>query len=89
MIERTIAMAAMAHSAPDRSAPGPRGHWLNGSVREAQRDSLNFYKQVFDQYGDVVRLRLIGSLHWHLLAHPPDVEYVLRSNHRNFPQRRV
>jgi cytochrome P450 len=47
------------------------------------RDPLGFVSRCAREHGDIVRFR-IGPLEFLLLFHPTDIEYVLRSNHRNF-----
>src|SRR5687768_12883558 len=65
-------------------APGPRGNIAFGSLREVQRDPLKLYTHARHSYGDVVRFRSIFPYYWHLIAHPDDVDYVLRENHQNY-----
>jgi cytochrome P450 len=48
-----------------------------------QRDPLAFLLQCAREDGDIVRIRF-GPLDYWLLFHPTDIEYVLRTNHRNF-----
>ncbi len=37
--------------------PGPRGHWLLGSLREFQRDKLGFLRDCAQTYGDIFQFR--------------------------------
>lgn len=64
-------------------APGPRGHWLLGNLREFRSDVLGLLDESARTFGDVVRFRL-GPQVIHLLNHPEYVEYVLQKNARNF-----
>ena len=66
-----------------RIAPGPRGHWLLGNIREFRRDVLGLMMESTRRFGDVVRFRL-GPQVIHLLDHPDYVEHVLQKNQRNF-----
>ncbi len=67
-----------------KTAPGPRG-WLQiRNMRAAQRDPVGFYTRAHERYGDVVHFRALGRFHWYLITHPDDVEYVLRTNGRNY-----
>ncbi|MEO5959235.1 MAG: cytochrome P450 [Opitutaceae bacterium] len=77
----------MTHgSKPKRIAPGPRGHWLLGNLREFRRDVLGLIVDSAREFGDVVRFRL-GTRVVHLLNHPDHAEYVLVRNARNFDKR--
>jgi cytochrome P450 len=66
-----------------KTAPGPRGHLLLGSVRDIQRDPLRFGLAMTQQYGDIVRIRL---LLWtaYLINHPDGVKHVLQENQQNY-----
>ena len=64
-------------------APGPRGSWLLGNLREFRHDVLGLMSESARLFGDVVRFRL-GPHVIHLLNHPDHVEYVLQKNSRNF-----
>lgn len=57
-------------------APGPRGDWLIGSMRDFRRDSLGTIARSFETYGEIVRFQ-IGrrTLHW--LSHPELAQEVL------------
>src|SRR5574341_1715250 len=72
-------------SAHLRLAPGPRGHLLLGSVPDMQRskDFLQFYCDVWQTYGDVVRIR-VGPLTQHLITLPEHVKHVLATNKENY-----
>lgn len=56
--------------------PGPRGHWLLGSLRERRRDALGFYEQLRRDHGDIVGFRL-GTVPVVMLCHPRHVKHVL------------
>ena len=64
-------------------APGPRGHWLLGSLPEFQRDVLGLLLSSAQKYGEVVRFRL-GPQVIHLLNHPEYIVQVLQKEARNF-----
>jgi len=66
-----------------KAAPGPRGHLLLGSARDLQRDPLRFGLAMTQQYGDIVRIRL---LLWpaYLVNHPDGVKHVLQQNQQNY-----
>lgn len=67
----------------DSIAPGPRGHWLLGSLQEFRHDVLGLMMESVRAHGDVVRFRL-GPQVIHLLNHPDHVQHVLQRNHQNF-----
>ena len=69
--------------APLRFPPGPKGHFLLGSLAPGSRDGLGFYAHCARDYGDVVRLRYL-HVPICLLMHPRDIEYVLVTNPANF-----
>jgi cytochrome P450 len=66
-----------------KAAPGPRGHLLLGSARDIQRDPLRFGLALTQQFGDIVRIRL---LLWpaYLVNHPDGVKHVLQENQQNY-----
>ncbi len=73
-------------SAPARIAPGPRGHWLLGHLREFRRDVLGLLMESVREHGDVIRFRL-GPHVVHLVNHPDHVEHVLRKHAGNYDKR--
>ena len=68
---------------PLKLPPGPKGHFLFGSLESVSRDWLGFYNQCARDYGDVVRLRYL-HISICLLMHPRDIEYVLVTDPGNF-----
>lgn len=75
--------SASPANAPLTLPPGPKGHFLLGSLSAVSRDWLGFYAQCAKQYGDVVYLRFV-HVPICLLIHPRDIEYVLVTNPGNF-----
>jgi cytochrome P450 len=71
-----------------RAPPGPKGYFLGDNLREYARDPLGFLSGCAREYGDVVRLGLMGQT-FYLLSHPALIEYVLVENNRNFTKTRV
>ncbi len=72
---------------PNRRVPPTMPRNPLGSVMsELRRDPLRLYLDAHHQYGDVVRLRLFGPVSLYLIAHPMDVEHVLRSHYTNYPK---
>lgn len=60
-----------------REAPGPKGHWFWGSLRERRNESLDFLLRMHREYGDVVQWRM-GPVNRVLsLANPEHVKHVL------------
>jgi enediyne biosynthesis protein E7 len=64
-------------------APGPRGHFLLGSLREFRRDILGLVTQSAATYGDIVRCRL-GPQIIHLINHPEHIEQILQKRAANY-----
>jgi cytochrome P450 len=63
--------------------PGPRGHWLSGSLPDFRRDRLDFLSRCARDYGDIVSLRL-GPRRVFLVNLPDAIEAVLVTQSRNF-----
>jgi cytochrome P450 len=63
--------------------PAAKGLPFLGNALSLLRDPLGFATHCTRTDGDVVRIRF-GPVVYYLLSHPNDIEYVLRSNHRNF-----
>ena len=72
-----------APSQPQSAMPGPRGHFLFGSLLEIQRDPLSFILAIHRRYGDTVKVRL-GPKTVYAVSHPQDVQHVLQENARNY-----
>lgn len=69
---------------PDaRTAPGPRGTMLLGSLQAFQDDSLGFMARSVRAHGDIVRFRL-GPVVVHLVNRPEYVEHVLAHAARRY-----
>jgi cytochrome P450 len=70
--------------------PGPKGHWLLGTLPEWRRDILGLYTRCARDYGDIISLRM-GSRRVALVSHPAGIEEVLTTRNRhyvkNFAQR--
>ena len=63
--------------------PGPKGHFLVGSLPEIQRDELDFLMRQVHDHGDIVHLRVVNHPVY-ILSHPRDIETVLVSKSSNF-----
>ena len=66
-------------------APGPKGSFLLGSLRDLQRDPLAFFEHVQREYGGIARLRL-GPRRAYLVSDPEYVREVLVSQARIVPK---
>src|SRR6185436_16063605 len=66
-----------------KSPPGPRGHWLVGSLREVKANRLAFFRRCFDEFGDAASFRM-ANRRAILLSHPDDIERVLVTENRRF-----
>ena len=63
--------------------PGPKGHFLLGSMLEVSRDWLTTYARFAKEYGDVVFFRM-AHVPICLLIHPREIEQVLVTDYANF-----
>jgi cytochrome P450 len=63
--------------------PGPRGHWLLGSLPRLRSDMLGFFEQCFREHGDAAYFR-VANRRSMLLSHPEDIEQVLVTENRRF-----
>ena len=63
--------------------PGPRGHWLLGSLPQLRTDMLGFFERCFQEHGDAAYFR-VASRRSMLLSHPDDIERVLVTENRRF-----
>ena len=71
-------VGAPVHSSSEvQRAPGPRGRFLVGSMRDFRGDHLiGTMEQARDKYGDIVRFR-VGPRTVHLISHPDFARQVL------------
>ncbi len=65
------------------TAPGPRGHFLLGSLPAVRRDPIRMFLEGFERYGDVVRFRF-GPVVAHLVSSPAGVNHVLAESNRTY-----
>jgi cytochrome P450 len=63
--------------------PGPRGHWLLGSMRDFLSDNLGFIQRVAREYGDVTQYRM-AHMTWYQVNHPDGIARILQENNRNY-----
>src|ERR687885_2766876 len=76
--------APMGTSGEIHRAPGPRGRFLVGSLRDFRGDRLlETMEQARAKYGDVVRFR-IGPRTVHLISHPDLTQEVLVKEKETF-----
>ncbi len=80
---RRIVSAAEAQADDRPEVPGPKGHILVGELPAISRDPLALFMRSFNEYGDVVRLRMPGG-EWYLISHPDHVKHVLVDQARNY-----
>jgi len=66
-----------------RLPPGPRGHWLLGSLSEFRGDLLGLYTRCARDYGDCSSFRL-GPRLLCLAVHPDHVEQILTNAGKTF-----
>ncbi|HEY0068404.1 MAG TPA: cytochrome P450 [Chloroflexia bacterium] len=63
--------------------PGPRGNFVLGNVLQVKKDPLDFLAWCGQQYGDIIRLRLVNRSGY-LINNPHYIEQVLVTNAENF-----
>ena len=63
--------------------PGPRGHFLLGSIPEIMKDRVQFLVDLQRDHGDIVQIRL-GPFNAILLFHPDGIQHILQDNHINY-----
>src|SRR5437879_12983996 len=62
-----------------KKAPGPKGHFLLGSLRAFNSDLLGLLKETHASYGDIVRIKL-AHIEGYVLSHPALAEQALIKN---------
>jgi cytochrome P450 len=78
-----MSQAAAPEAPAGRQPPGPRGHFLLGSLPEFAGDILGFLTACVREHGDLVRFRLAGSEVF-FLHRPQEIETVLLTQRTNF-----
>jgi cytochrome P450 len=68
---------------PTATIPGPRGHFLLGSIPAIQRDRVQFLVDLQRDFGDVARIRL-GPYEAVVIFHPDAIQRVLQDNQNNY-----
>lgn len=63
--------------------PGPKGHFLLGSLPDIQRDRVQFLVDLQRQYGDVVRIWL-GPVEAMAVFHPDAIKRIMQDNQSNY-----
>ena len=58
--------------------PGPKGHFLFGSIKDYKEDVLNFFLKISEEYGDLVSFNL-GTKKIYLTKNPYLAERVLKT----------
>ncbi len=66
-----------------RTPPGPRSLGPFGHAIDIQRDAMHFSQNIWQQYGDVVRLRIFRTPAT-ALFHPEYAQHVLRDNYKSY-----
>src|SRR5215213_7469338 len=66
-----------------KTPPGPRGHWLLGSMPNFLEDSLGYLRRIAQDYGDVARYR-VAHMTWYQVNHPDGIARILQENNRNY-----
>lgn len=68
---------------PATTIPGPKGHFLLGSLPAIRRDRVQFLVDLQRDYGDVARIRL-GPYEAVVIFHPDAIQRVLQDNQSNY-----
>jgi cytochrome P450 len=63
--------------------PGPKGHFLLGSLPDIRNDRVQFLIDLQRDYGDVVRIRF-GPASGIAIFHPDAIQRVMRDNQSNY-----
>lgn len=66
-----------------RSAPGPKGRLILGSLKDVQRDPLGFFLESAKRYGGLVRFRMAYKPLF-LVSRPEYIRHVLQDNLKNY-----
>jgi cytochrome P450 len=64
--------------------PGPRGHFLLGSLPDMNRDLLGLYSNAVQTYGEVSALPFPGGVRLYVIGSPAGFKQVLQNNNRNY-----
>jgi cytochrome P450 len=68
---------------PIATIPGPRGHFLLGSIPDIQRDRVQFLVDLRRDYGDVVQISF-GPAEAIVIFHPDAIQRILLDNQNNY-----
>lgn len=71
------------HKIKPQLLPGPKGHFLFGSLKERKKDTLQFFTNCFNQYGDRFRIKL-GPYKVNVFANAEDIKFILQENPQVF-----
>lgn len=66
-----------------RAAPGPRGHFIFGSMRQVRDDRIRFVSSLAKEYGGIARFRL-GPKTMYLISDSQLANHVLSTNNKNY-----
>ncbi len=66
-----------------RATPGPRGHFIFGSMRQVRGDRIRFVSSLAKEYGGIARFRL-GPKTMYLISDSQMANHVLCTNHKNY-----
>lgn len=66
-----------------RRPPGPKGHFIVGSLPERRNEPLKLYLEGALKHGDIVYYKM-GPVDVYLLNNPEHIKHVLQDNQRNY-----
>lgn len=74
---------AKQSAAPAKTPPGPPGY-LFFTEQEAMRNQLPLYTNVFERYGDFIKLDGLPGISWYLIARPSAIEHILVTHQNRY-----
>lgn len=66
--------------------PGPRGHFLSGSLPAIRKDRVQFLVDLQRDYGDIAHIRL-GPFDAVVVFHPEAIKHILQDNWQNYSKK--
>lgn len=64
--------------------PGPKGHWLYGTTREFNDDTLQTITRFHQEYGPALRFRFFLKFYGYSFIHPDHNKHILVDNNKNY-----
>lgn len=77
-------ISSVRESSSKQYPPGPRGHWLLGTLGEFRGELLQMMLDWLHRYGDAIRFRYFPGSYGYLLCHPDHYKHILQDNRQNY-----